>query len=101
MGALVASVFSIYEELEDHSTARLMTNFYANLKTKSKPLQALQDATNRATQGGLWPLLLEQALSGSWVNPTAFFLEDRTLLQPHTLRRGATASSGGQVSQPL
>lgn len=37
------SVVSTLWELEDHSTTRLMTNFYANLKTESKA-QALRDA---------------------------------------------------------
>jgi hypothetical protein len=41
-------------ELEDHSTNRLMTNFYANLKTESKA-QALRDAQIELLRAGFSP----------------------------------------------
>ena len=48
------SVVSTLWELEDHSTARLMTNFYANLKTESKA-QALRDAQIELLRAGFGP----------------------------------------------
>jgi CHAT domain-containing protein len=48
------SVVSTLWELEDHSTTRLMTNFYANLKTESKAL-ALRDAQIELLRAGFSP----------------------------------------------
>ena len=48
------SVVSTLWELEDHSTTRLMTNFYANLKTESKA-QALRDAQIELLRAGFSP----------------------------------------------
>ena len=48
------SVVSTLWELEDHSTTRLMTNFYANLKTESKA-QALRDAQLELLRAGFGP----------------------------------------------
>jgi CHAT domain-containing protein len=48
------SVVSTLWELEDHSTTRLMTNFYANLKTESKA-QALRDAQIELLREGFSP----------------------------------------------
>jgi CHAT domain-containing protein len=48
------SVVSTLWELEDHSTTRLMTNFYANLKTESKA-HALRDAQIELLRAGFGP----------------------------------------------
>jgi CHAT domain-containing protein len=48
------SVVSTLWELEDHSTTRLMTNFYANLKTESKA-QALRGAQLELLRAGFSP----------------------------------------------
>jgi CHAT domain-containing protein len=48
------SVVSTLWELEDHSTTRLMTSFYGNLKTESKA-QALRDAQIELLRAGFSP----------------------------------------------